>query len=477
MFGVQHQVLPQPVQAIQRRGELRLQLRGHRCERLHRRRAAFGLAVSRGELRVGADAVLPIRPEVAAHGLELVPELALDGLEVVAEGRQLQPGPGVFRVPILNEFAIAGNQIGIFELAAEHQQLVRYRARLLVGLKQLRQPLAAARLLRGQSADEPQLRILARVGHQHFLTIRPLPPEGRMRLPASVQRLRAAIVVGAGRQVFYARRVQRRGIGPRVRGHVGDVGIVGILARGAIQGLARVERPYHGLQVRASQHQVGVLRGDGDAPGAYPIEEFLLRGRGARAQKLLHRPHAVDREAQRRIRTHLLQQPVEVAVLQLLDFRLVVGKADVQMVVRHDEYGEFAAGCEPHHALHRAPPESQFHLRRRVRGKFRDREFEALLAEPAGRGRCAIFRAGDGERERRGPGDSRQRNGDVNQLTQFTVFLNIEIRWRDFDARDRLGQTRVAQQFERIPFDRRIAVLIRRVIHRRDLQLVLPGAQ
>ena len=271
--------------------------------------------------------------------------------------------------------------------------------------------------------------------------------------------------------------MQRRGIGPRVRRHVGDVGVVGILARGAIQSLARVERPYHGLQSGAAQHEVGVLRGNRDPAGAYAIEEFLLRGRRSRAQKLLHRPHAVDREAQRRIRTHLFQQPVEVAVLQFFDLRLIVGKPDVQMVVRHDEYGEFAAGCEPHHALHRAPPQSQRHLRRRVRGEFRDREFEALLAEPAGRGRCAIFRAGDGERERRGPGNSRQRDGDVYQLTQFTVSLQIEIRWRNFNTRDRLGQTGVAQQFERIPFDRRIAVLIRRVIHRRDLQLVLTGAQ
>src|ERR1035438_131658 len=54
----------------------------------------------------------------------------------------------------------------------------------------------------------------------------------------------------------------------------------------------------------------------------------------ARAQKLLHRPHAVDREAQRRIRAHLFQQPIEVAVLQFLDFRLVIGKPDVEMVVR-----------------------------------------------------------------------------------------------------------------------------------------------
>jgi hypothetical protein len=66
--------------------------------------------------------------------------------------------------------------------------------------------------------------------------------------------------------------------------------------------------------------------GDANVPGAHVVEELLLRRWRARAQKLLHRPRAVDREAQRSIRAHLFQQPVEVAILQLLDFRLVIGK-------------------------------------------------------------------------------------------------------------------------------------------------------
>src|ERR1039458_8134030 len=218
----------------------------------------------------------------------------------------------------------------------------------------------------------------------------------------------------------------------------------------------------------AAQHSLGIL-------ARVPLASGLLSGKYRAG--VLHRPHAVDREAQRRIRAHLFQQPIEVAVLQFLDFRLVIGKPDVEMVVRHHVDGEFAPGREAHRVHGCAPPESQRYLRRRVGGEFRDGEFEGLLAEPAGRGRGTILCAGDCERERRGPGDSGQRDGDIHEFTQLAVSPHIEIRWRDFDARDRLRQTGVAHQFEGIPFNRRIAVLVRRVIHRCDRQLVLPGAE
>ena len=46
-----------------------------------------------------------------------------------------------------------------------------------------------------------------------------------------------------------------------------------------------------------------------------------------------------------------VEQEIDIAVLQLLDLRLVVGEADVEVSVRHHVDREFAFWCEPFDAL------------------------------------------------------------------------------------------------------------------------------
>jgi hypothetical protein len=184
-----------------------------------------------------------------------------------------------------------------------------------------------------------------------------------------------------------------------------------------------------------------------------------------------HTPSAEKRSEG--VGAHLFEQPIEVAVLQLLDFRLVVGKSDVEMIVRHHVDGELPLWREAD-GVRGVAAFPQHDPRGRVRGELGDREFEPLLAEAAGRQRGAIVRAGDGERELPRPRNPGRRHSNVHQLANPAVRSHVEIGWRDVEGRGWFGRLGVAHQFQRIPVDRGVAGLIRRVVHGRDLELVLP---
>ena len=204
VFGIEQQIAPQTPQPLERRRPFRLLERGQRGQLLDRQRAAFGLSIESCVLRVGADAVFPIGSKVAADGLELVSELLLDHLEIVAESRQLQARPGVFGIPAADERPLAGDQIGVFQLASEHQNSVGPVPWRFEGLQKRGQAVAAAGLARRQAAYEPQVRVLACVRHQHLCAVGALPPEWRTGLPPSVEGLRASVVVGARGEVLDA---------------------------------------------------------------------------------------------------------------------------------------------------------------------------------------------------------------------------------------------------------------------------------
>ncbi len=88
---------------------------------------------------------------------------------------------------------------------------------------------------------------------------------------------------------------------------------------------------------------------------------------------------------------HLFQQAIEIAVLQFLDFGLVVGEADIEVGVRHDIDREFALRREPRDAFRGLAVEVELSVGGRSGGELRHLELESLLAEACRRQSSAIL--------------------------------------------------------------------------------------
>lgn len=194
-----------------------------------------------------------------------------------------------------------------------------------------------------------------------------MPPEWRTGLPPAVERLRASVVVGARGEVLDAGGAQHGCVAPGIGRHIGDVGVVVLAARRAIERVAGVGRADQRLQAGSAGHQVHVLRRDRNTARSHRLQELLLRRRRARAQVLLHQPDAIEGETHVRVVAHLFQQAIQVAVLQFLDLRLVVGETDIEVGVRHEVDRKLAFGSDRFGA-HVAPAVEQQGEARGVRG-------------------------------------------------------------------------------------------------------------
>ena len=357
-------------------------------------------------------------------------------------------------------------------MASEHQDRVGFVVRRFEGLKKCGQSVAAAGLARRQAANEPKLRVLARVRHEHLGAVGALPPEWRTRLPPSQEGLRAAVVVGPRGEILDAGGAQHGCVAPGIGWHIGDVGVVGLAARRGVERMAGVSRADQRLQAGAARHQVGVLRRDRDAARAHGVQKLLLRRRRARAQELLRQPCAIERETHVRVAAHLFQQAIQVAVLQFLDLRLVVGEANIQVRVRNHVDRQLAFGSDAFGARIALAVDQQDGARFRAGGEFRNPELETLLAEARGGQIGVVLRAGQRQRESPARNGGRGGHGRRDQLARRTVLRDEEV--RRFHGNGGIGgHLTGAQQRQRIPGDLRIAVFIGHVVHGRDAQLVV----
>ena len=214
------------------------------------------------------------------------------------------------------------------------------------------------------------------------------------------------------------------------------------------------------------------MRRDRDTARAHRPQELLLRRRRARAQVLFHQPDAIQRETHVRIVAHLFQQAIQVAVLQFLDLRLVVGETDIEVGVRHQVDRELAFGRDRFGAQVAPAVEQQGDARFGAGGELRNLELEPLLAEARGGQIGAILRAG--KRQRESPVRDGRRSGDGhrNQLAHGAVLCDEQVSRFDGNCGIR-GSLAGAEQRQRVPTDLRIAVFVRHVVHGRDAQLVV----
>ena len=373
----QDHVCPHATQARRVGGVLRVDQRRQRGEFFGRRRARFVLTLQRCGVCVGGDAILPIRAAVSADGGNVIAKLLRDVLERLVKSRVLNVRIGVDVIPLLRQCGLLREQVCIFHLRAEENGGVGVIAGVLIHLQEQRQRVVPGGEKRRQAEHKLHLHVVARIPEEHFLAIRPLPPEWRIFIQMALQQHRRTIVIAAGKQFVNPCRGEDRSVRPAERRNVGDVGVIeGRVVLAAEIG-ACVERADQSFRGGKAGEQVGILRRQIELLLLDGGDGALLLGRRARIEVLLQRPVSIEAEAKIRMLRDQLHGLIDDAAVDGGHFSLVVGISDIKMNVRDEEERPLLLRIDESFFVLLAPGNFCCGMR----GKFGNREGKFFLAE------------------------------------------------------------------------------------------------
>ena len=197
----------------------------------------------------------------------------------------------------------------------------------------------------------------------------------------ALQQYGRAIIIAARKEVGNARSGQYRRIGPRIRRHIGDVGVVERRTVFAAEICTWIQGPNQSLRSGKTGKQIGRLRRKIDMLLSDRRQNALPLLRRTRAQELVQVPFAIGAETKVGVPVRQIHRFVKDAALNRRYLGLVIGVAHVEVHMRHHVEGPLLLRVERLAHLGGLSIQLYLDLRARSRGKLRHIELQALLAE------------------------------------------------------------------------------------------------